>query len=106
MTPIDRLLVRALTHLIDAFGKSLSGRLDRIEHTLEKLMTQAHATQEQIDTLTAQVTDADNRIQAAVQALRDEIARLQGEGVDVTELQAAVDHLTADANADAGLDAG
>lgn len=74
--------------------------LNRIERKVDWLMTEANATQADIDALTSQVTTDDAQVQAAVQALQAEIATLQGQGVNVAGLQAAVAQLTTDASAD------
>lgn len=93
-------MVGIIRALIDTYGHNLTRRLDHIDNLLEKLMTEQHATQADIDQLTATVTADDAAIQSAVAALQAEIASLQGQGVDVSGLQAAVAQLTADAQAD------
>src|ERR1700744_3598123 len=74
--------------------------LNTLHRKVDLLMTQSNATQADIDALTTQVTNDDTEIQAAVAALQAEIVSLQGQGVDVSGLQAAVAKLTTDATAD------
>lgn len=63
---------------------------------VDKLMTSSNETQSKIDALTTQVQDVDSAVKTGIESLKNEIASLQGGGVDTSKLEAAVNQLQSD----------
>lgn len=74
--------------------------LAALHRKVNELMTQSNSTQDELNALTSEVTTDEQQIKAAVAALQTQISTLQGQGVDVSGLKAAVAQLTVDAQAD------
>lgn len=66
-----------------------------VTNQYESLKGLIMSTQADVDALTAQVTTMQTNLAAGVAAIQAEISSLQTKGVDVTNLQAAVNQLSA-----------
>ena|ERR1700761_1943016 len=83
----------------------LAQRVSEIHYEIRSLRTEMRhsfmATQQDIDALTAQVTDLGASLSSDVTAIQDEITALQSAnpGVDVSALQAAVQSLSGNVDA-------